>query len=35
MTTIHMINANVFWTRKQEYYNLDDWRGKKNMMGVP
>ena len=30
---IHMINANVFWTRKQEYYDLDDWRGTKKYDG--
>lgn len=30
---IHMINANVFWTRKQEYYDLDKWRGTKKYDG--
>ena len=24
---IYMVNVNVFWTRPQEYYDQDDWRG--------
>jgi len=24
---IYMVNINVFWTRPQEYYDSDDWRG--------
>ncbi len=24
---IHMVNINVFWTRPQEYYDADTWRG--------
>ena len=24
---IHMVNLNVFWTRPQEYYDRDEWRG--------
>lgn len=24
---VYAVNINVFWTRPQEYYDLDDWRG--------
>ncbi|MEE3001583.1 MAG: Gfo/Idh/MocA family oxidoreductase [Planctomycetota bacterium] len=30
---IYMVNINVFWTRPQEYYDADDWRGTRDLDG--